>query len=227
MPHLQGTAREVVLQFPSTLDGYITVDNPVHFIDVFVDQLDLQALGFKRAVANSLGRPSYAPADLLKLYLYGYLNRIRSSRLLERAAGRNVEVMWLLKKLTPDFKTIADFRKDHAALFKPVFREFTLLCKELELFGGELVAIDGSKFKAVNNKDRNFTPAKLQRLLGEMETKINTYLQQLEQSDQKAIKSMPLKTPPSAFLHLTLAKGSNFQLRSPASSNARAGIALC
>jgi transposase len=177
-------AREAVLHFPPTLDEYITADNPVRVIDAFVDQLDLQAIGFKRAIANPLGRPAYAPGDLLKLYLYGYLNRIRSSRLLEREARRNVEVMWLLKKLTPDFKTIADFRKDHPHLFKPVFREFTLLCKELGLFGGELVAVDGSKFKAVNNKDRNFTPAKLQRLLGEIETKIDAYVQQLEQSDQ-------------------------------------------
>jgi transposase len=184
MPHLQGTARDVVLQFPPTLDDYITADNPVRFIDAFVDQLDLQGLGFKRALANPLGRPSYAPGDLLKLYLYGYLNRIRSSRLLEREAGRNVEVMWLLKKLTPDFKTIADFRKDHAALFKSVFREFTLLCRELDLFGGELVAIDGSKFKAVNNKGRNFTQANLQRWVSESETKINDYLQQLEQADR-------------------------------------------
>lgn len=184
MPHLHGTARDAELHFPPTLDEYITPDNPVRFIDAFVDQLDLQALGFKRAVANPLGRPAYAPADLLKLYLYGYLNRIRSSRLLEREALRNLEVMWLLKKLTPDFKTIADFRKDHHILFKPVFREFTLLCKELELFGGELVAIDGSKFKAVNNKGRNFTQAKLQRLLSDIETKITHYLQELESADE-------------------------------------------
>jgi len=186
MPHLQGMARDTVLHFPPTLDEYITTDNPVRFIDAFVDQLDLQALGFKRAVANPLGRPAYAPADLLKLYLYGYLNRVRSSRRLEREAQINLEVMWLLKKLTPDFKTIADFRKDHYALFKQVFREFTLLCKELELFDGELVAIDGSKFKAVNNKDRNFTQPKLQRLLAETETKINDYLQQLDSADAEA-----------------------------------------
>lgn len=194
MPHLQGTARDLVLEFPPTLDGYITADNPVRFIDAFVDQLDLQALGFKRAVANPLGRPAYAPSDLLKLYLYGYLNRIRSSRLLEREAQRNVEVIWLLKKLTPDFKTIADFRKDHTALFKTVFREFTLLCKELELFGGELIAIDGSKFKAVNNKDRNFTPAKLQRLLAEIQSKISRYLQELESADQSEAPSSTTST---------------------------------
>lgn len=183
MPHLHGTAREAVIEFPPTLDEYITPDNPVRFLDAFVDQLDLVALGFERAVANPLGRPAYAPGDLLKLYLYGYLNRIRSSRLLEREAQRNVEVMWLLKKLTPDFKTIADFRKDNHARFKSVFREFTLLCRQLELFGGELVAIDGSKFKAVNNQDRNFTKPKLQRLLKETEEQINRYLQQLEQGD--------------------------------------------
>ena len=184
MPHLQGTAREAVIQFPPTLDEYVRPDNPVRFIDAFVDQLDLVALGFERAVANPLGRPAYAPGDLLKLYLYGYLNRVRSSRLLEREARRNVEVMWLLKKLTPDFKTIADFRKDNHARFKSVFRAFTLLCRQLDLFGGELVAVDGSKFKAVNNQDRNFTKPKLQRLLAETEAQISGYLQQLEQQDQ-------------------------------------------
>jgi len=210
MPHLQGTARDAVLHFPPTLDDYISADNPVRFLDAFVDQLDLQALGFKRAVANPLGRPAYSPADLLKLYLYGYLNRIRSSRSLEREAQRNVEVMWLLKKLTPDFKTIADFRKDHHALFKSVFVEFTLLCKELELFGGELVAVDGSKFKAVNNKDRNFTQPKLQRLLGEIETKINGYLQQLEQGDKADAAE---HTAPSVAASLAASDPSNADKR--------------
>lgn len=191
MPHLQGTARETVLQFPPTLDEYIMPDNPVRFIDAFVDQLDLVALSFERAVPNPLGRPAYAPGDLLKLYLYGYLNRIRSSRLLEREARRNIEVMWLLKKLTPDFKTIADFRKDNHALFKSVFSEFTLLCRQVDLFGGELVAVDGSKFKAVNNQDRNFTKPKLKCLLTETEDKINAYLQQLEQADKEDAAQLP------------------------------------
>jgi transposase len=184
MPHLQGTDRNAVLSLPPTLDQYIAPDNPARVIDAFVDQLDLQALGFKRATANRRGRPSYAPADLLKLYLYGYLNRIRSSRALERETRRNLEVMWLLKQLTPDFKTIADFRKDHHHLFQPVFREFMLLCKEWELLGGELIAVDGSKFKAVNNKARNFTRPTLQRLIGEIDTKVAAYLQQSEDSDQ-------------------------------------------
>ncbi len=157
MPHIHGADRQEVLLFPPSLDEYITEENPVRFIDAFVDHLDLQALGFKRAVAAPTGRPAYHPGDLLKLYLYGYLNRVRSSRLLERETQRNVEVMWLLKKLTPDFKTIADFRKDNLVALRAVCRAFTLLCKELELFGGELVAIDGSKFQAVNkcNQERD------------------------------------------------------------------------
>lgn len=151
MPHLQGVARDQIVLFPPSLEEYISADNPVRFIDAFVDHLDLQGPGFTRVIPAETGRPSYAPDDLLKLYLYGYLNRVRSSRLLERETQRNVEVMWLLKKLTPDFKTIADFRALHSEAIKQVCREFTELCKALDIFGGELVAIDGSKFQAVNN----------------------------------------------------------------------------
>ncbi len=187
MPHIHGADRQEVLLFPPSLDEYITEDNPVRFIDAFVDQLDLQALGFTRAVAAPTGRPAYHPADLLKLYLYGYLNRVRSSRLLERETQRNVEVMWLLKKLTPDFKTIADFRKDNLQAIKRVCRAFTLLCKTLDLFGGELVAIDGSKFKAVNSRGRNFTPKKLDRLLSEIDTKIARYITELDTHDAEQL----------------------------------------
>jgi transposase len=169
VPHIHGADRHEVVLFPPSLDEYISEENPVRFIDAFVDQLDLQALGFQRAIAASTGRPAYHPGDLLKLYLYGYLNRVRSSQLLERETQRNIEVMWLLKKLTPDFKTIADFRKDNLTALRGVGRAFTLLCKELELFGGELIAIDGSKFKAVNNRTRNFTAKKLERALAEIE----------------------------------------------------------
>ena len=183
MPHIQGADRHAVIQFPPLLDDYITPDNPVRVIDAFVDQLDLQTLGFTRAVAARTGRPAYHPGDLLKLYIYGYLNRTRSSRLLERETQRNVEVMWLLNKLTPDFKTIADFRKDNLAPIRRVCRDFTLLCKELDLFGGELVAIDGSKFKAVNNRTRNFTPKKLERALAEIDAKIAGYLAELDTQD--------------------------------------------
>lgn len=165
MPHIVGVERDAVILFPESLDEYISVDNPVRFIDAFVDQLDLQELGFGRAVAAERGRPAYPPAALLKLYIYGYLNRIRSSRLLERETQRNVELIWLLQKLQPYFKTIADFRKDNLESLKQVCRSFTLLCKDLELFGCELVAIDGSKFKAQNNVKRTFTPDKLTKLL--------------------------------------------------------------
>jgi transposase len=185
MPHIQGVQRDAVLLFPSSLDEYITPDNPVRVIDAFVDQLDLQALGFRRAVAASTGRPAYHPGDLLKLYIYGYLNRIRSSRLLERESHRNVELIWLLKKLTPDFKTIADFRKDNLQPLQKVCRAFTVLCKELELFGGELVAIDGSKFKAWNNRKRNWNDQKLGRALQEIDEKISSYLHDLDAQDRQ------------------------------------------
>ena len=127
MRYIQGTPREQAILFPETINEYISDDNPVRFIDAFVDQLDLQAAGFQRTLPSETGRPPYAPGDLLKLYIYGYLNRIRSSRKLEQEAARNVEVMWLLRKLKPDFKTIADFRKDNRNAFKQVFREFILL----------------------------------------------------------------------------------------------------
>jgi len=186
MPHIQGRSRDEELLFPPSLDEYITDDNPVRCIDVFVDQLDLQALGFTRAIASALGRPAYHPADLLKLYIYGYLNRIRSSRLLERETRRNVELIWLLQKLSPDFKTIADFRKDNLMPIQKVCREFTLLCKQLDLFGGELVAIDGSKFKAVNNRKRNFTAEKLTKALEHIDAKVREYLQALDTADSEA-----------------------------------------
>ena len=143
MPHVQGTNRHEVLLFPEALDDYITSENPTRFIDAFVRNLDLSELGFTHATPAQTGRPAYDPADLLKLYIYGYLNRVRSSRMLERETTRNVEVMWLIGKLTPDFKTIADFRKDNLQAIKSVCREFTLVCKRLDLFGGELVAVDG------------------------------------------------------------------------------------
>ena len=130
--------------------------NPVRFIDAFVDQLDLAAAGFIR-VAPKAGRPGYAPGDLLKLYIYGYLNRVRSSRRLEAECHRNIEVIWLLRSLKPDFKTIADFRSANRAAFKKVFRDFVILCRRLDLFGRELLPVDGTRIKAVNNKDRNFT----------------------------------------------------------------------
>jgi transposase len=186
MPHMQGVARDAAVMFPPSLDEYIAADNPVRFIDAFVDQLDLAALGFQRIIPADTGRPAYHPGDLLKLYVYGYLNRIRSSRLLEREAQRNVEVMWLLKKLTPDYKTIADFRAQQPEPIKAVCREFTLLCKGLDLFGGELIAIDGSKFRAVNSPKRNFTQARLDRHLKEITQWIEMYLRETDEQDAQA-----------------------------------------
>ena len=161
MDYIRGVSREQVMLFPESVEDYITEDNPVRFIDAFVSGLDLAGLGFNRAQAAETGRPAYDPGDLLRLYLYGYLNRVRSSRMLERETKVNVEVMWLLGKLSPDFKTIADFRRDNLKAIKRVCKEFTQLCQQLKLFGGELVAIDGSKFKAVNNRRRNFNAARL------------------------------------------------------------------
>lgn len=187
MAYIQGMDRKQTILFPESVDDYIEEDNPVQFVDVFVDSLDLRELRFKYSQPESTGRPPYNPADMLKLYLYGYLNRIRSSRNLEKETRRNVELMWLLKKLRPDFKTIADFRKDNKKAIKKVCREFTLLCKKIELFGGELIAIDSSKFKASNSKKHNFNQAKLKKRLKEIEEKIETYLNELDENDEKEI----------------------------------------
>ncbi len=160
-------------------------DNPVRFIDAFVDGLDLAAAGFERAAAKAIGRPGYDPADLLKLYIYGYLNRVRSSRRLEAESKRNLEVIWLLRRLSPDFKTIADFRRINRAAFRQVFREFVRLCRELELFGRELVAVDGTRIKAVNSRKRNFTKAKLAKALAESDERLSRYLDRLDEADEQ------------------------------------------
>ncbi|MFQ5567640.1 MAG: IS1182 family transposase, partial [Paracoccaceae bacterium] len=159
--------------------------NPVRVIDVFVDELDLGGLGFDRAEPEATGRPGYHPSVLLKLYIYGYLNRVQSSRRLEREAGRNVEVMWLTGRLVPDHKTIADFRKDNGAAIRKLCAQFVALCRGLELFADGSVAIDGSKFKAVNNRDRNFTRAKMQRRLEQIEESVARYLDQLDSADRQ------------------------------------------
>jgi transposase len=183
MGFVQGMLRSQGVMFPEFLDDYIGDDNPVRFIDAFVDSLDLEALGFERAVPKETGRPPFHPGDLLKLYLYGYLHRIRSSRMLDREAKRNVEVMWLLGKLTPDCKTIADFRRDNGQPIGAVWGELPVLCRRLGLYGGELVAIDGSKFQAVNSRERNFTAHKLKGLKERAEAKLERYLQELDDND--------------------------------------------
>jgi transposase len=182
---------------PETLDDYVSDTNPVRVVDVFVDELDLISLGFDGAVPADTGRPAYHPAILLKIYIYGYLNRIQSSRRLEREAQRNVELMWLTGRLMPDFKTIANFRKDNSKAIRGVCRQFVMLCQQLGLFGENLVAIDGSKFKAVNNRDRNFTSAKLKRRMEEIESSINRYLTALDEADRQ---EPPIAQPKAAHL---------------------------
>lgn len=183
MSFIQGVGRDQETLFPEVLDDYIAADHPVRFIDRYVDQLDLRALGFDRARASQTGRPGYDPGDLLKLYIYGYLNGVCSSRKLERETHRNVEVMWLVRRLRPDFKTIAEFRRRNIKALRSLFREFTLLCKKLDLFGGELVAIDGSKFRAVNAKKRNYSRPVLEEILRATDQRIARYLQQTETAD--------------------------------------------
>jgi transposase len=183
MNHLSGIAREQITLFPEAIEDYITADNPVRFLDAFVDQLDMAPMGFRHATVKETGRPPYNPKDLLKLYLYGYLNRIRSSRLLERETKRNLEVVWLLKRLSPDHKTISDFRKDHAQALREVFKQFVVICKQLELFGAELVAIDSTKFKASNARDRVKDKEQLEGSITRISESISQYLAQMEEND--------------------------------------------
>jgi transposase len=183
MTHISGLDRTQGLLLPESLDEYVGPDNPFRFIDAFVGELDLAAAGFARVAAKATGRPGYSPTDLLKLYIYGYLNRVRSSRRLEAETHRNIEVIWLLRHLKPDFKTIADFRRDNSKAFRPIFRQFVLLCRQLDLFGRELLAVDGTRIKAVNNKDRNFTRASLSEFIRLADAKLEDYLRRLNQSD--------------------------------------------
>jgi len=194
MDHIQGLSRKQMTLFPQALDDYISQENPVRFIDAYVGSLHLDRLGFRHAVLQRTGRPPYHPSDLLKLYLYGYLNRVRSSRQLEREAQRNVEVMWLLKRLTPDFKTIADFRRDNRQAIRNVSREFTLFCRQLDLFSADLVAIDGSKFKAVNRRDRNFTKQQLKRTIQKLDEDVDRYLKEMDEADAQEPQEKKLTT---------------------------------
>jgi transposase len=184
MSYIEGESREQRLLFPEVLDDYIGEDNVVRFIDVFVEGLQMEELGFDRSVAKETGRPPYDPRDLLKLYIYGYLNRARTTRILERECQRNLELMWLMRKLRPDFKTIADFRRDNRKAFQGVFRQFVLVCKQMGLLGGELVAVDGSKFKAVNSGQRNFSQKKLEKRLKEIDKKVGHYLDEMDRADK-------------------------------------------
>jgi len=191
---IEAADRTQVNLLPDCLDDYIGEDNPVRAIDAFVGELDLKALGFDGADPAATGRPSYHPAVLLRIYIYGYLNRIPSSRRLEREAQRNIEVMWLTGRLSPDFKTIADFRRANGAGLRNVCRRFVELCRELRLFSQAIVAIDSSKFKAVNSRDRNFTPGKVDRRQQQIEQSIERYLSALETADRTQPAEVEVKT---------------------------------
>ena len=185
MDFIQGENRNQMILFPDSMDDYVDENNAVRVIDAYINSLDLSRLGFSKPQPNDTGRPMYDPRDLLKLYVYGYMNRVRSSRRLETETKRNLEVIWLLRKLSPDHKTISRFRHDNTHALKNVFRDFAKLCVRLGLYGKELIAIDGSKFKAVNSKDRNFTSRKLQERLARIDAKIEEYLNELNTKDEQ------------------------------------------
>ena len=182
---VQGDDRMQRTLLPDSLEDYVGEDNQVRVVDVFIDELDLAELGFKGLVPARTGRPAYHPSLMLKLYLYGYLNRVQSSRRLEREAGRNVEVMWLTRRLAPDFKTIADFRKDNGEAIRAVCRQFIAICRKLGLFAHAVAAIDGSKFKASNARDKNYTKASVKRRMQQVEASIARYLAALETADRQ------------------------------------------
>ncbi len=182
---VEGQDRSQLILLPDCLDDYVGEDNPVRIVDAFIDELDLTVLGFDGVVPEVTGRPAYHPSTLLKIYLYGYLNRVQSSRRLEREAQRNIELMWLTGRLAPDFKTIADFRKDNGAALRAVCGQFVELCRRLKLFTHAVVAIDGSKFKAVNNRDKNYTVAKVIGRMEQVNASIARYLRALDRADRE------------------------------------------
>src|SRR5215213_10477933 len=182
---IDGEDRMQQALLPHCLEDYLSEENPVRVIEVFIDALDLASLGFSGMTPAATGRPAYHPSTLLKIYLYGYLNRIQSSRRLEREAQRNIELMWLVGRLAPDFKTIADFRKDNGAAIRMVCSQFVVLCRQLGLFTRAVVAIDGSKFKAVNNRDQNYTVAKVTGRMEQVNASIAHYLRALDQADRE------------------------------------------
>ena len=200
--HIKGQSRTQTTLLPEVLDDFVTEDNPVRVIDVFVNEINLESLGFNRVQAKQTGRPCYHPATLLKLYIYGYLNRIQSSRRLEKETHRNVELMWLVERLQPDFKTIADFRKDNGKGIKNACRQFVQLCRQMNMFSDAVFAIDGSKFKAVNAKKNNFTPQKAKDHIALIETSISDYLLKLDSADanDKSDKDVGLMQDKLAWL---------------------------
>jgi transposase len=182
---VEGQDRRQATLLPECLDDYVAEDNPVRVVEVFIDELNVGALGFDGVVPEATGRPSYHPSTMLKIYLYGYLNRIQSSRRLEREAGRNIELMWLTGRLMPDFKTIADFRRHNGPAIRAVCSQFVVLCRRLSLFTQAVVAIDGSKFKAVNNRDKNYTVAKVGKRMEQVDASIARYFAMLDRADRE------------------------------------------
>lgn len=182
---VEGEDRRQATLLPDCLDDYVTADNPVRVVDVFIDELDLGVLDFAGVVPEATGRPAYHPATLLKIYLNGYLNRIQSSRRLERESQRNIELMWLTGRLMPDFKTIADFRRDNGPAIRAACAQFVVLCRSFNLFTRAVVALDGSRFKAVNNRDKNFTVAKVAKRIEQVEVSIGRYLAALDRADRQ------------------------------------------
>lgn len=187
MKYISGESRNQITLLPDCIEDYVSVDNPVRVVDAFVNQLDMDELGFKRAKLNDTGRPPYDPRDLLKLYIYGYFNKIRSSRKLMQECTRNLEVMYLIGKLVPDFRTIADFRKDNPKAIKKVFKEFARVCLKLNLYQKELLSIDGSKFRAQNSKDNCYNRVVLEKKLANIENHINDYLNYLDKEDKSDV----------------------------------------
>ncbi len=183
--YIEGRNRSQSFLLPENIDDYINQENPVRAVEAFVDALDLAQLGFGRAVPADTGRPSYHPSTMLKIYLYGYLNRIQSSRRLEREAGRNLELMWLTGRLAPDFKTMAEFRRENGSAIRATCCQFVTLCRSLDLFTQAVVAVDGSKFKAVNNRDKNFTVAKVGKRLEQVDASIARHLATLDRADRE------------------------------------------
>jgi transposase len=195
--YIEGTDRGQMTLFPDRLEDWIGEDNPVRVIDLFVDEIDLAELGFGRVAPASTGRPGYHPSVLLKLFIYGYLNRVPSSRALEREAGRNVEVMWLTGRLAPDHKTIADFRRDNGPAIRKTCAQFVELCRRIGVLKGDCIAIDGSKFKAVNNRDKNFTKGKIASRIAHLEASIDRYLKEMVRIDRRKRERRGLRRLPT------------------------------
>lgn len=202
--YIEGQDRQQMTLLPECLDDFIAEDNPIRVVDAFVTELNLKALGFAGSTPAATGRPSYHPSVLLKIYIYGYLNRVQSSRRLERECQRNVELMWLTGRLAPDFKTIADFRRDNGTEIRNVCHRFVTLCRELKMFTQAIVAIDGSKFKAVNSRDRNFSEGKIDRRQEQVEQSIQRYLDALETADRTQPAELEAKSLSVNYVDLEL-----------------------